>query len=147
MNTLRAFSLPNSPQRASVWQYRCFGRNFWRLDDKSEKETVCEKLQRCQSPQDFIGYAEAMRMHIQKTSGARVIHGPPPAKVSKSIQQKSSSKYLDSGETKNIINAFIKMGIASGQPSATRFCKENKTWCSDERCLTTCFIVDKRTPK
>ncbi|CAK9044398.1 unnamed protein product [Durusdinium trenchii] len=126
---------------------RSFGRNFWRLGDKSETDTVCDKLQRCQTPQDFIAYAEAMRMHIQKASGARVIHGPPPANISKSIQQKSSSKDLHAGETKNIINAFIKMGIASGQPSKTRFCRESKTWCSDERCMTTCLIVTKRAPK
>ena len=132
--------------QANCMQWRDFGRNFWRVDDASEYDDVCERLQRCQTPQDFITYAEDMRMRIQKTSGARVIHGPPPENISKSIQQKSTSKDLGAGETKNIINAFIKMGIANGQPSSTRFCKESKRWCSDERCMISCLIVAKRTP-
>ncbi|CAE8626871.1 unnamed protein product [Polarella glacialis] len=112
---------------------RNFGRSHWRVDDKDAHATLPAKLLAISSGKDFIKFAEKCRLRVDAKSGAKVIMGPPPGNVMKSIQQNSTP--VHNAERTNILNAFYLMGI---QDQHQWWCTLQKVWCEDPQCSQSC---------
>eukprot|EP00933_Yihiella_yeosuensis_P064088 TRINITY_DN67423_c0_g1_i1.p1 TRINITY_DN67423_c0_g1~~TRINITY_DN67423_c0_g1_i1.p1 ORF type:complete len:154 (+),score=13.08 TRINITY_DN67423_c0_g1_i1:60-521(+) len=121
-----------------LFQTRNFGRSHWRVDAKGAHEELPADLSACVNGKDYIKWAKKQRLKVDtKSGGAVVVTGPPPERITKSIQQNSHT--VDDKERKNILNAFYLMNVLSDD--RPRWCTLRNTWCQDESCYEMCKCV------